>query len=110
MSARGPSGHDYPACVTAERRQFVGEKVDPFVDFGNDLIERRIRRERVTDQRDIDAVPHRTPSKQREDFFGSLLPVAAVDEDQRWSFFGRFEEVDTIALARAISEVEVIGI
>src|SRR4030088_837754 len=39
-----------------------------------------------------------------------MLPIAAVDEPQRRAFFCWPEEVDTIALARAISEVEMIGI
>src|SRR5260370_23887602 len=38
-----------------------------------------------------------------------MLPVAAVDEHKRRPFFTRFEKVDTIALARAVSEVEMAG-
>src|SRR6266851_2406818 len=38
-----------------------------------------------------------------------MLPVAAVDEEKRRPFFPRFEKVDTIALAPAISEVEMAG-
>ena len=47
--------------------------------------------------------------EQREGFLGARLPVAAMDEQQRRRFFGRLEEIDPVALARAISEVEMAG-
>src|SRR4030081_3352820 len=39
-----------------------------------------------------------------------MLPVAAVDEQERRTLFARFKKVDTIAFARTVSEVEMIGI
>ena len=69
--------------VAAERGQLSGEIIDPGVDFGDDLIERRIRRQRVADQRDIDAMRHRAVGKQRKGFLGARLPIAAMDEQKR---------------------------
>src|SRR4029079_19231383 len=62
------------------------------------------------DQCDIDAMRHRPAGKQRKCFLRTRLPVASVDEEKRRPFFSRFEKVDTVALARAISEVEMIRI
>ena len=73
-------------------------------------IERRIRRQRVADQRDIDAMRHRPFGEQREGLLGAVLPVAAVNEQQRRRVVGGLEEVDPVALARAIAEIEMIGI
>src|SRR6267154_3635250 len=110
MSTGGPAGHPDPARVTAERWQFLRQKIEPLVDFGDDLIERRIRRQRVANHGDIDAMRHRATGKYRENLLGPHLPVTAVNEQQRRPFFSSLEKVDPIALARAISEVEVIGI
>ncbi len=49
----------------AERGQLPGEIIDAGMDFGDDLVERRIRRQRVADQRDIDAVGHRALGERR---------------------------------------------
>ena len=68
------------AGVAAERRQLLGQKVDPRVDFGDDLVQRRIGRQRVADQRDIDAVRHRPAGEHRKSLLRPGLPVAAVDE------------------------------
>ena len=59
MAASGPPRHDNPLGIATERGQLLAEKVDAGMDFGDDLIEARIRRERVADQRDIDAVRQR---------------------------------------------------
>jgi len=59
MPAGGPSGHHEPARIAAERRQSLDQKIDPLVDFGDDLVERRIGRQHVTKQCDIDAMRHR---------------------------------------------------
>ena len=56
MPARGPPRHDDPLGIATERGQLLAKKVDAGMDFSDDLIEARIRRERVADQRDIDAV------------------------------------------------------
>jgi len=57
------------------------------VDFSDDLIERRVRRQRVADQRDIDAMRHRPLGKDRKHLLGARLPIAAVDEQQRRRVF-----------------------
>ena len=54
-----------PLPSAAERRQLLGQIIDAGVDFGNDLVECRIRRQRVADQRDIDAMRHRAFGEQR---------------------------------------------
>ena len=42
----------------------VTEEIDAGMDFGDDLVERRVRRERIADQRDIDAMRHRAFGEQ----------------------------------------------
>ena len=109
MPAGGPAGHDKPARIAAERGQSFDQKIDPSVDFGNDLIERGIGCQRIANQRDIDAMRHRAFGKQREDFLGAPLPIAAMDEQERRAAVGGFEKVDAITLARAIAEVQMAG-
>src|ERR1700682_3784061 len=53
---------------------------------------------------------HWATGKYRENLLGPHLPVAAVNEQQRRRLFGSLEKIDPIALARAIFEVEMIGI
>src|SRR6266705_2254553 len=69
-----------------------------------------IRLQRVANHGDIDAMRHRATGKYRENLLGPHLPVTAVNEQQRRPFFSSLEKVDPIAVARAISEVEMIGI
>ena len=83
-----------------------GQEIDPSVDFGDDLVERRVRRQRVADQRDIDAMRHHALGHDGKKFLGTHLPIAAMDEQERRRALGRLEEVDAVALAIAISEVE----
>src|SRR5258707_13701340 len=110
MSAGGPSGHHDAASIAAEIRQLRGQKVQPLMNFGDDLVECRIRRQRIAKQRDVDAMRDRALGKQREDLLGARLPVAAMDEHQRRAFFASLDEIDAIALARTVSEVEMVGI
>src|SRR5262245_5155200 len=80
------------------------------MDLVDDLVQRRFRRQRVAGQRDIDAVRHRSFGNQRENFLGARLPVAAVNEQQRRSLVGSFQEIDPVALARAISDIEMLWV
>src|SRR3954463_4498812 len=110
MSAGGPSGyHDAPR-IAAERRQLLAKKIQRAMNFGDDRIERRLRGQRVANQRDIDAMRHRSRGKQRKNLLGAILPITAVDEQQRRGVFARLEQIDPIALARTISEIEMAGI
>src|SRR5580704_15440796 len=109
MAAGGPSGNNNPVGVAAARRQMVGQKVDPRMDFSDDLIERRLGSERVADHGDVDAEHHGTAGKQRKGLLGPHLPVAAMDKNQRRRPLGSLEEVDAIAFARAVSEIEMLG-
>jgi hypothetical protein len=52
---------------------------------------------------------HRSFGKQRKGFLGAGLPITAVDEQQCRRSFGDIEEVNSVALARPISEIEVAG-
>ena len=97
-SAAAPSAGNCPA-----------EEIDAGVNFGDDLVERRVRRQRIADQRDIDAVRHRALGNDGEDLLGARLPVAAVDEQQRRRSVSRFQEIDPVALARAISQIDMFG-
>ena len=45
--------------------------IDAGMYLGHDLVERRIGRQRVADQRDVDAVRHRTFGDYREDLLGA---------------------------------------
>ena len=110
VSAGGPACHHDAMAVAAERRQLSGEIIDRGVDFADDLVQRRIRRQRITGQRDIDAMRHRAVGKQRKGLLGPGLPIAAMDEQQRRRLFPGPEEIDPVALARAISQIKVIGI
>ena len=56
-----------PSAVGAERGQLPGEIIDALMDFGDDLVQRRVGRQRVADQRDIDAVRHRALGEDRKD-------------------------------------------
>ena len=98
-----------PSAAAAERGQLPAEEIDTGMDFGDDLVERRVRRQRIADQRDIDAMRHRPFGKDREDLLGARLPVAAVDEQQRRRPVSRFQEIDPVALARAIAQIEMVG-
>ena len=60
MAAGGPAGHHDAFVRAAERRQLPGEIVDAGVNLRDDFVKRRIRGQRVTDQRDIDAMRHRS--------------------------------------------------
>ena len=92
-----------PSGSGTERGQLPGEEIDTGVNLGDDLVERRVRRQRIADQRNIDAVGHRALGNDGEDLLGARLPVAAVDEQQRRRSVSRFQEIDPVALARAIS-------
>jgi hypothetical protein len=52
----------------------------------------------------------RASGKYRKNFLGSHLPVTAVNKQNRRRFLGSLEKIDPVALARAVSEVEMIGI
>src|SRR3954449_13304480 len=80
------------------------------MDFGHDLIQRRIRGQRVADQSDIDAVGHGAAGKQCEAFLGAGLPVAAVDKQKRRSALPRIEKIDPVALAGAVSHIEMVSV
>jgi len=80
------------------------------MDLCHDLVEGRFRRKRIADQRDIDAVRHGPCGKQRKGLLGPHLPIAAMNEQQRRGVRRSLEEIDTVAFARAISEVEMIGV
>ena len=72
-----------PLRVAAESRQLIAEEIDAGVDLHDDLVERRVGRERIADQRDIDAMGHHAFGEQREGLFRTHLPIAAVNEQQR---------------------------
>src|ERR1700730_7242746 len=84
--------------------------IDAGMDFAHDLVERCIRRQRVADQRDIDAIGQWAFGKQRKGLLRTVLPIAAVNEKEGWAFVAPFEEVDTVAFAWAITQVEMRGI
>jgi hypothetical protein len=52
---------------------------------------------------------HRAGRKQRKDFLGAPLPVAAMDEHKCRPAVGRFKKVDAVAFARTVSEVQMAG-
>src|SRR5207248_7458987 len=79
-------------------------------DFGDNLIEGRVRCERVADQRHIDAVRQGPFGKLREHFLRPMLPIAAVNEQKGWPIVARLEKVDPVALAPAVSQIEMLGI
>src|SRR3984893_17807739 len=110
MAAGGPSGHHDPLVVAAERGQFLRQKIDAGMNLGHDLIERHLRRQRVADQRNIDAIRQWSFGKQRKGLLCPLLPVAAVYEQKRGAVVARLEKVDPVALARAVAQVEMIAI
>ncbi len=58
-----------PLGSRAKRRQLLDEEVDAGVDFGDDLVQRRFRRQRVADQRHIDAMGHRAFGNDGENLF-----------------------------------------
>src|SRR5262249_23999646 len=58
-------------------------------------------------QRDIDAMRHRSFGKDRKDFLGTVLPVAAMDEHQRRRVAGYPEEIDPVAVARGIAKLAI---
>ena len=111
MAAGGPAGH-HDAAGRRRRARAIARRDNrsPAWISADDLVERRIRRQRVADQRDIDAMRHRAFGEQRKRFLGAGLPIAAVDEQQRRRLVGGLEEIDPVALARAIAEVEMIGV
>jgi len=106
------AGIDYlakqlPMLGGAERWQLPGEENDAGVNFGNDLVERRLRRQRVADQRHIDAMRHRPFGNDGKNLLGTGLPIAAVDEQQRRRVVSGFEEIDPVALAWAVAQVDM---
>src|SRR5581483_1490232 len=109
MSAGRPARRDEALAVAAECGQFARKKIDAGMDLGDDLIQRGIGRERIADQRDIDAVAERALGKHREVFLGAVLPIAAVDEQQGRRIVMHLEKVDAVALARTVTKIEMIG-
>src|SRR6478752_6957996 len=51
----------------------------------------------------------RTFGKGREILLGAVLPIAAMDEQQRRRPVAHFQKVDAVTLARAITEIEMGG-
>src|SRR5258708_31663934 len=70
-------------------------------------IEPLLWRQRIAEQRDIDAMRHRPLGEQRESLLGAHLPIAAMDEQQRRRVLARLEKIDPVALARAIPKIEM---
>src|SRR5215470_11692300 len=109
MAAGRPARYHDPLPVAAKRGQLRAEKIDAGMDLRDNLVERRIRRERIAGQRDIDAMRQRSFGEQRKIFLGAHLPIAAMNEEQRWRAFRGLEKVDPVALARAVAKVEMAG-
>lgn len=107
MPAGGPPRSHQPFGIGPKLGQATGEIVDPGVDFRDDLLEGRIGRERVADQRDVDAVRHRARREQRKGRLRAHLPIAAVNEKQRRRIRRRFQKVDAVALAGTVLKIEI---
>ena len=52
---------------------------------------------------------HRAFGEDGENLLGAGLPVAAVNEQQRRRLLAGFQEVDPVALARAVAQIDMIG-
>src|SRR5579871_1777594 len=107
MAAGRPTRHHDPLVLGTERGQPLPEEIDAGMNLGDDLIERGVRRERVTYQRDIDAMRHRALGEQRECLFRPVLPVTTMDKEQRRHARARLEKIDAVALARSVSEIKM---
>ena len=86
------------------------EMIDTHVDLGHDLVERGLRRQRIADQRHVDALRQQSLGHDREILLGAHLPVAAVNEQHQRSAVRDLQDVDTVAFARSVTEVEMIRV
>ena len=75
--------------------------------LGDDLGQRRLRRQRVAGKRHVEAARHRAFGDAGEHLLGIAQPVAAVEEhQQRRLRLAATEQIDAIARARPVGEVE----
>src|SRR5258707_14487068 len=70
VPARRPARQVDPAGVAAQTRDATGKPANCSAYFGANAIQRLLRRQRVTDERDTDAVSQRSLGEKPERFLG----------------------------------------
>eukprot|EP01035_Chromulina_nebulosa_P065218 gene65218-89229_t len=79
LAASALAGAAVPAAAAPwmninERQAQLDQRIDAGMHFRDDLVERRVGRQRVADDRDIDAVRHRTGRETGEEVLRAHLP------------------------------------
>lgn len=76
-------------------------------DFRDDFGQRRLRRKRVADGRDVKAARQRPLCHAGENFLAIALPVTAVNEHkQRCIGLSALEDIDPVARFRTVRKIE----
>ena len=101
------SGHEDARGVAADLLRVLDHPRHRAPDFADDLIHARRRRERVLDQRQVEAGAPHPLAEERVRLLVVHLPVAAVDVDERGRRRrARRKDVEPVARADAVAEVE----
>src|SRR5258705_12911113 len=110
MPAGRPARHDQLAGPDAMAAALVAEPANGGVGLRHDVAQARVRRQGVAGQRDVEARRHRAFRQEAENLLGVALPIAAMEEHEQGCIRGAIaENVDPVALARPIAQVERIG-
>jgi hypothetical protein len=100
MTAGRPSA-DEEVALRARERRHGGTRL------GDDLIERRLRREAISDNRDVQRQSQQAVCDEREVFLAVPLPIAAVKERERRRITPlRRKEVERRTRRRTVANVE----
>jgi len=82
MSPGRPAADEKPIAVEAELVGAFAENAERLTDFFNDVGEANVRRQRIADDGDVDAVGARSLGDEGEDVLVVALLIAAVNEHE----------------------------
>jgi len=80
MSPGRPAADEQPVAVEPELVGAIAENAERLTDFSNDVGEANVRRQRISDGGDVDAVGARSLGEEGEGVLVVALPIAAVNE------------------------------
>jgi hypothetical protein len=83
MAARGVAGHEDAAGIAAELSRMVDHPRHPGAHLGHDLVHARGRRQRVLEQRQVEARGQERLAEEGVRLLVVELPVSAVDIGER---------------------------
>src|SRR5262245_24698876 len=83
MSPGRPAADEQPITVEPELVGAVAENAERLTNFSDDVGEAGLRRQRVADDGDVDAVGARSVGEEGEHVLVVALPIAAVNENEQ---------------------------